>query len=114
MRTVQKKFKVILLCTGFTAVVCLALVLARPTYANTGYEMVKPWSGPWLTQYEGRNVKITFVEAPTYVASDLKKVSTLNLVEAGPAGIVVSFRPERTVFFPYYQILSIEPIYKTR
>lgn len=114
METIRKNFKIILLCAGFMVVICLVLVLARPTYANLGYEMAKTWTGPWLTQYEGQKVKITFVEAPIHVAKDLKKISDLELVEAGPTGIVVGFRPQRTVFFPYYQIMSIEPIYKTR
>ena len=114
MEKIQKNFKVILLCAGFIVVICLALVLARPSYAGTEAGLGKTWKGQWLSQYEGEKVKITFVEAPTYVANDLNKVSYLELIEAGPAGIVVGFRPQRTIFFPYHRILSIEPIYKTR
>lgn len=111
MSAFRKNRKMILLCAGLAAVICLAVVLARPTYARMSVAPIKAWSGPWLSQYEGQTVKITFVSTPSHLETDLGKISYLQLVEAGPAGIVVKFRPKRTVFFPYSQIVSVEPNY---
>jgi hypothetical protein len=70
-----------------------------------------PLSGHWLSQYEGQTVKITFVSIPSHLGTNISRTSYLRLIEAGESGVVVGFRPNRTVFFPYFQIVSIEPNY---
>ena len=117
MKTIQKNFNAIVLCTGFVVVICLAFILSKPGYAianSQNNDLSRLWKSQWLSQYEGKRVRITFVEAPTHIASDLRKIQYLDLVDAGPTGIVIGIRPERTVFFPYEQIISIEPSYNTR
>jgi hypothetical protein len=114
MRMIQKNYKAISLCAGFIVVICLVIALTRPGYAGINNNFGKSLNGQWLSQYEGQRVKITFVEAPKHVANDLKKTMYLDLIEAGPTGVVIGLRPQRTVFFPYYQIMSIEPIYNRR
>jgi hypothetical protein len=114
MITIRKNFKAISLCAGFMVVICFLIVLTRPGYAGMNNGFVKTWNGQWLSQYEGQRVKITFVEAPKHVANDLKKTMYLDLIEAGPTGVVIGLRPKRTIFFPYYQIMSIEPVYNRR
>ncbi len=134
MRTIQKNFKAVVLCTGLIAVICLAFVLTRPGYAGANLPNVPnvpTYAGTnlpnmpmndlgsigksqWLAQYEGKRVRVTFVQAPTHIANDLNKTTYLDLIEAGPTGIVIGIRPQRTVFFPYEQIVSIEPSYNTR
>jgi hypothetical protein len=108
----RKNVKVVLLCVGIASVIYMAIVATRPSYAVSD-QAIRPLRGPWLSQYEGQNVRVTFVSVPTFLGTDLQKTSALTLIEAGNAGIVVSFRPSRTVFFPYCQIAAIEPIYRT-
>ena len=113
MKVLKKNFKIILLCMVISAGIFLALALTRPGYAgmmNDG--SFRTWGGTWLSQYEGHVVKVTFVNVPTYLGTDLGKTSALQILEVGQAGIVVTFRPSRTVFLPYSQIAAIEPIYQ--
>jgi hypothetical protein len=107
MGTVRKNFKVVLLCVGIAAVICVATVIAR----GQDMGLIRPHTSMWLSQYEGQNMRVTFITVPTFLGTDLGKTAALNLVEAGPTGIVVRFRPSRTVFFPYSEIAAIEPIY---
>jgi hypothetical protein len=60
----------------------------------------------WLSRYEGQLVRTTFLETPP----DLDKIFTTRLVRAEPTGIVLTFGNRRTVFFPYSNIISIEPM----
>ena len=117
MATIQKNFNAIVLCTGFIIVICLAFIASKPGYAGANFannDMGKIWKAQWLSQYEGQRVRITFVQAPTHIANDLNKTQYLDLVDVGPTGIVIGIRPERTIFFPYTQIVTIEPSYNTR
>ena len=59
----------------------------------------------WLSQYEGTLVRTTFVTAP----QDLDQIFTTRLVKAEQNGIVLTFGNRRTVFFPYSNIISVEP-----
>ena len=111
MRIFGRNIKMVLLLTGIAAVICLAAISVRPSYAVAGNNSTKLLSGTWLSQYEGHNMRVTFVDVPTYLGAGLSKTSSLKLLEAGSAGIVVTFRPTRTVFFPYSEIAAIEPIY---
>lgn len=113
MRVVKKNMKAVLLLATIAAVVCIGVVLVRPSYAGMNANTVIPISSVWLSQYVGHTVRVTFVSAPSYLGTDLQKTSSLSLIEVGQAGIVVSFRPSRTVFFSYSQIAAIEPIYRT-
>jgi hypothetical protein len=99
MATFKKNIKAILLCVGLAAVICIAAVLVRPSYAQMGS------TGLWLSQYQGEVIRVTFVSAPM----DLDKISALRLVKAEQSGIVVTFGNKRTVFYPYSHIISIEP-----
>ena len=110
MAALRKNKKMILLCAVVAAVICLTVILVRPSSAGLVKPMM-PFSGHWLSQYEGQNVRITFVSAPLHLASDFNRITYLRLIEADETGIVVGFRPQRTVFFPYSQIVSIEPSY---
>jgi hypothetical protein len=114
MKTITKNIKAILLFIGIAAVIFFAGILTRPGYTAMNNNSSRPRIGQWLSQYEGQTVKITFISAPIHIAADLEKISSLTLLEAGQNGIVVTFRPQRTVFFPYSQIISIEPIYTNR
>ncbi len=107
MGTVGKYFKVVLLCAGIMVIISVAAVLAR----GQNFGSFRTGTSIWLSQYEGQNMRVTFVTVPTFLGTDLGKTAALNLLEAGPAGIVVRFRPSRTVFFPYTEIAAIEPIY---
>ena len=111
MEAFRRNRKLILVCAGFTVVICLAVMLVRPSYAGMNVVPVKPWMDHWLSQYKGQTVKITFVSAPSHLATDLSRISYFRLIEACDAGVVIGFRPNRTVFFPYSQIVSIEPNY---
>ena len=126
MRTIKKNFNAIILCTGFVVVICLAFIISKPGYAvavangtNTNTStFVRPMNAntnaQWLSQFEGKRVRITFVEAPTHIATDLRKTTYIDLINVGPTGIVVGVRPQRTIFFPYTQIVTIEPTYNER
>ena len=112
MGSIKKNINVILLGVGIAGVVCIVAILANPSYASLNNEANRSFARPWLSQYERRTVRVTFVTVPSYLGTDLEKTSALRIVEVGQAGIVVTFRPSRTVFFPYSQIASIEPIYR--
>ncbi len=111
MAIIRKNVKAIVLLTFIVPLISFAVLSAWPGYAGANTGLVNPPNGPWLLQYVGQNVRVTFVTVPTHLGTNLEKTSALMLLEAGNAGIVVTFRPNRTVFFPYSEILSIEPIY---
>lgn len=113
MTAYSKNIRAVLLFAGIAGIICLAAVLAKPSYAQLNNQPVRSVRDLWLSQYEGQNMRVTFVTVPTYLGTDLQKTSALKIVEASDAGIVVNFRPSRTVFFPYSQIASIEPIYRS-
>jgi hypothetical protein len=112
MRIFKKDIKNVLLCMFIAAVIIFMVVLVKPGYARMNTGSVRTWSGSWLSQFEGQNVRVTFVSVPSYLGTNLGQISALQLIEAGQAGVVVGFRPSRTVFIPYSQITSIEPIYR--
>ncbi len=107
MEILRKNVKAALLCVCIAVVILFSIAAVRPGYAG-GINSTRSW----LSQYEGENMRITFVSAPSFLETDLQKTSALTLVNAGDAGIVVTFGPKRTVFFPYSQIAGIEPIYR--
>jgi len=111
MKTIQRNFSAIVLCTGFIIVICLAFIVSKPSYGVANNDLGRIWKTQWLSQYEGKRVRITFTEAPKHIANDLNKTQYLDLVDVGPTGIVVALRPQRTIFFPYSQIVTIEPSY---
>ncbi len=60
----------------------------------------------WLSPYEGGAVRVTFVIVPP----DLEKIFTFRLVKAEQTGLVLRFGNKRTLFFPYSNIISVEPM----
>jgi hypothetical protein len=111
MAIIRKNIKTILLLAFIVPLIGFVALSVWPSHAGANTGLVNPPYAPWLLQYVGQNVRVTFVTVPTELGTNLEKTSALKLLEAGQAGIVVTFRPNRTVFFPYSEILSIEPIY---
>jgi len=111
MATIRKNIKAILVMAFIMPLIGYVVISAWPSYAGTNTGFVNAPTGPWLPQYIGQNVRVTFVTVPAHLGTNFEKTSALKLVDAGNAGIVVTFRSNRTVFFPYFQIISIEPIY---
>ncbi len=111
MATIRKNIKAILFLGFIVPLIGFVVISAWPSYAGTNTGFVNAPTGPWLPQYVGQNVRVTFVTVPVQLGTNFEKTSALKLIEAGDTGIVVTFRPNRTVFFPYSQIMSIEPIY---
>ena len=111
MKILEKNAKTVFLFTVIIVAICITMVLTGPGYARINTNSLNIRTGPWLSQYEDKVVRVTFETVPSYLGTDFSKTTALKIVEAGDAGIVVSFRPNRTVFFPYTQIAAIEPLY---
>ncbi len=63
-------------------------------------------SRPWLTHFAGGPVKVTFAEQPP----DLEHVAKAVLVYVEQGGLVLRFPEQKEKFYPYANIISIEPI----
>lgn len=111
MEIIRKNRKLVLLSAFFLPLIGFVVLSAWPSYAAVSNTPSINPNAPWLPQYEGQNVLITFVTVPTHLGTGFQKTSALKLIDVEDSGVVVTFRPNRTAFFPYSQIVSIEPIY---
>jgi hypothetical protein len=60
----------------------------------------------WLSQFENKMVRVTFVQTPP----DLDRTVTFYLVKADQSGIVLTFGNKRQVFYPYSNIVCVDPM----
>ena len=60
----------------------------------------------WLSKFEGKLVRVTFDQTPP----DLEKIFTCPLVKAEQTGIVLRFGNQRQLFFPYSNIICVDPM----
>jgi hypothetical protein len=83
-----------------------ALIPPQEQQVNRQLQPVSEPASFWLSKYEGQLVRTTFATTPP----DLDKIFTTRLVKAEQTGIVLIFGNRRTVFFPYSNIISVEPM----
>ncbi len=60
----------------------------------------------WLSKFEGKLVRVTFAETPP----DLDKQFTCPLIKVEQTGIVLRFGNQRQLFFPYSNIICVDPM----
>jgi hypothetical protein len=83
-----------------------AVLVPGEQQANERSQPISESMTLWLSRYEGQLVRTTFATTPP----DLDKIFTTRLVKAEQTGIVLIFGNRRTVFFPYSNIISVEPM----
>ena len=79
-------------------------VLGGKALAGAGFGGESP-GRYWLSQFEGGPVVVTFVQAP----AGKHQVTECRLMAAEPVGLVLRFPKENDKFFPYANIVSVEP-----
>jgi hypothetical protein len=81
------------------ALIILALPLTRPLYSSQINARL------WLMQFENGPVKVTFIEAPP--AKD--KILEARLIAVETSGLVLRLPQERDKFYPYSNMISVDP-----
>lgn len=100
MFSTKRAGRIIIGLVGIIAVISIIAALARPIYAGSS----EP-SKPWLSRFEGGPVSVTFITAPP----EKKKTEDARLIFVETSGIVLRFPKERDKFFPYANIISVDP-----
>lgn len=90
------------------ALVVVVLMAVAVVWAATSYAAAKPakadTSKLWLSHFLGNQVIVTFITAPPKG----RRVVKARLMDAEVPGVVLGFGKEE-IFFPYSNIISIEP-----
>ena len=60
---------------------------------------------PWLEQFENGPVTITFITAPP----EKEKIVDARLISVETCGLVLRLPKDRNKFFPYANIISVDP-----
>jgi hypothetical protein len=60
---------------------------------------------PWLKQFENGPVKIVFIKAPP----EMERIANARLISVETSGLVLRFSKSRNKFFPYANIISVDP-----
>lgn len=100
MLSKKRAGKIIVGLIGIIAVVSIIAALSGSMYAGTSEE-----SKSWLSRFEGGPVSVTFITAPP----EKEKTEDARLIFAEPSGIVLRFPKERDKFYPYTNIVVIDP-----
>ena len=101
MLSKKRAGKIIIGLVGIIAVISIIAALSRPMYAGTSNEESKSW----LSRFEGGPVSVTFITAPP----EKDKTEDARLIFAESSGVVLRFPKERDKFFPYTNIVVIDP-----
>jgi hypothetical protein len=60
---------------------------------------------PWLEQFENGPVTVTFITAPP----EKEKIIDARLISVETCGLVLRLPKDRNKFFPYANIISVDP-----
>ena len=60
---------------------------------------------PWLEQFESGPVTVIFIEAPP----DKERIVDARLISVESSGLVLRLPKDRIKFFPYANIVSVDP-----
>ncbi len=60
---------------------------------------------PWLTQFENGPVTVSFITAPP----EKEKIIDARLISVETCGLVLRLPKDRDKFYPYANIISIDP-----
>ncbi len=86
------------------AVILMAVVLVSGLFDSSIYGNQETRK-PWLEQFESGAVKITFTIAPP----DSERVVDARLLYVEENGLVLRLPKDRIKFFPYSNIISVDP-----
>ena len=100
MLNTKRAGRIIIGLIGIIAVISIIAALSGPMYAETSEE-----SKSWLSRFEGGPVSVTFITAPP----EKTKTEDARLIFVEASGIVLRFPRERDKFFPYANIISVDP-----
>ena len=100
MLSTKRAGKIIIGLVGIIAVISIIASLSRPMYAETSQER-----NTWLSRFDGGPVSVTFITAPP----EKEKTVDARLIFAEPSGVVLRFPKERDKFYPYTNIVVIDP-----
>ena len=99
MEKIKSKYRIIILCSVLLAILLIVGVLSRPSYAN------QPSQKFWLSSYEGKMAVVTFITKPP----EMEQVSRGRLIGVESTGVILRFSGTNNVFYPYSNIISIDP-----
>ncbi len=91
--------RILVAVVALAIVVSVAGVLAGPIYGSQSSRR------PWLSQFEGGPVIVTFVSAPPQKSW----IMEAKLIFTEASGLVLRFPKERDKFFSYGNIISVDP-----
>ena len=100
MYNTKRAGRIIVGLAGIIAVISIIAALVRPIYADS-----TETNKPWLSRFEGGPVSVTFITAPP----EKDKTIDARLIFVEASGIVLRFPKERDKFFPYANIISVDP-----
>ena len=81
------------------ALIILAGLLTGPIYSNQTY------ASPWLMQFENGPVTVTFITAPP----GKDRIIEARLLAVENSGLVLRLPQDRDKFYPYSNIISVDP-----
>ena len=84
--------------------VFLVLVLVVGLFDSSTYGNQEP-KRPWLEQFESGPVTVIFIKAPP----DKERIVYARLISVEPSGLVLRLPKDRIKFFPYANIVSVDP-----
>ena len=110
MATIQKTLITVAAIIALSIVGIVLAGRAEPPDQRTIIRPTNPPASPaeplWLSKFEGKLVRVTFVQAPP----DLEKTFTCPLIKAEQSGIVLRFGNQRQLFYPYNNIICVDPM----
>jgi len=81
------------------ALIILAGLLTGPIYSNQTY------ASPWLMQFENGPVTVTFITA----LPGKDRIIEARLLAVENSGLVLRLPQDRDKFYPYSNIISVDP-----
>jgi hypothetical protein len=99
MKNLKTIEKILLLTSVIVALILVAGLFDSSIYGN------QVSKSPWLEQFVNGPVTVVFISAPP----DSEKMVDARLISVEPSGLVLRIPKERIKFFPYANIVSVDP-----
>ena len=102
MKAIQNHYKIVVILSVLFFIMFLAQTPVRDARAT---ERQLKGSPHWLEQFKGKVVKVTFCNVPP----DKKQIEEVRLDSIEANGIVVKYSSPNQIFYPFSNIISIDP-----
>ena len=99
MKNTKTIEKILLLGTVFISILLVSGLLPSSIYGN------QQTKRPWLEQFENGPVTVTFITTPP----EKERIIDARLISVEIGGLVLRLPKDRNKFFPYANIISVDP-----